>query len=101
MSEKKVKFKEWDCILRQGKYQNGNIALYLEDAETFERIAVCSVNLDKFPLADNEVFIKDYSENEGMLEALLDAGAVKEKAGAVSVDYGTHKITFPCVEVVQ
>lgn len=95
-----IKFKQWDCVLKKGKYGNGRMALYLEDAGTFERIAVCSVNLEGFPLKENEAFIKNYSENEGMLDALVKSGAVKETNGAVGIDYGTHSITFPIVEVM-
>jgi hypothetical protein len=34
---------------------------------------------DKLP--KDQAYIKDYSENEGMLEALADAGIVKEVIG--------------------
>ena len=41
-----------------------------------ERVAVCSTNLD-LELSKNEVFIKNYSENEGMLDFLIKNGVVK------------------------
>lgn len=97
---KNVKFKQWDCVLRKGKYPNGRVALYLEDAETFERIAKCTVNIE-YPIEENQTFIKDYEENEGMLKALLDAGAITQPVGTLNVKYGTHDITFPIVEIVE
>lgn len=97
----KVRFKQWDCVLRRGTYANGRIALYLEDAETFENIAKCTVNIDGVPLKDDEAFIKDYSENEGMLDALLDSGAVEETGDFVRVNYGSHDVVFHVVRVKE
>lgn len=42
-----------------------------------EPMATCTVNLPNYgPLADNEVFIKDYSENVGIEDALANAGII-------------------------
>lgn len=74
----KVKFKEWDCILRQGlKYDNGRIALLLNDEFDGQPIATASVNMADVETAyPDEIFIKEYSENEGMTEALIGAGVI-------------------------
>jgi len=74
----KVKFMSWDCNVTVTKYLNGNTALELWDEEG--PVATATVNMgDKLP--KDQAYIKDYSENEGMLEALADAGIVKEVIG--------------------
>ena len=80
-----VKFNVWNCEVIKKQYQNGRVALQLiaiaddmdNDVYKGEPIAMATVNLPEVELADGEVFIKDYSENEGMLEALENAGVVK------------------------
>lgn len=71
-----VKFLDWDCTVAFAKYGNGRFAIQLFDAETHEPIATASVNLPFEPLASDEIAIKDYSENEGILDALVKAGVV-------------------------
>lgn len=72
----KVTFKKWDCVLNANSYGNGRLALTLS-GEGGSRIAVATVNIPTAPLADGEVCIKDYSENEGMFAALVAAGVVE------------------------
>lgn len=74
---KTVKFGEWECELKLEEYYNGNKAIYLFDKETGELVTVATVNLEEV-LPEGQVYIKDYSENEGMLEALVKAGVVSE-----------------------
>ena len=69
---KPIRFQEWDCLIEMGRYNNGRPALILKDAHDGEQIAVATVNLPNEPVRDNEVFIKDYSEN---FEAMTDAKA--------------------------
>ena len=72
----KVKFKDWDCYVQKTKYFDGNTALVLIDQEDSTPVAVATIN---HPLLEkNEVGIKNYSENTGMLEALEDAGIVQQ-----------------------
>lgn len=72
-----VKFKEWLCTVEKTAYGNGRTALVLRDALDGEQVAVATVNLPGVPVGPGEVFIKDYSENEGMLAALERAGVVQ------------------------
>ena len=65
----------WDAkstvvSIKLGKYANGRTSINLMDVEDNQPYAVASVNLPDVLLLDNEVLIKDYSENEGMLEFL-------------------------------
>jgi len=72
-----VRFREWECKVERLKYSNGRTALVLIDARNQEEVAVATINLPDQPLEPGQVFIKDYSENAGMLAALEQAGIVK------------------------
>lgn len=76
-SEKIVQFKHWKCKLEFGKYQNDRTSISLIDTEDNGPVATATVNLDNLPLPANHVFIKDYAENKGMLEALIDAEIIQ------------------------
>jgi len=85
----KVKFKNWSCVVTKGFYGNGGLALKLVDEETKEPIATATVNLEgQAPPAPNgHVFIKDWSENEGMLEALVTAGIVEDTGNTATTGF--------------
>lgn len=76
MTPTTVKFKKWECELKFKAYSNGRTAIELVDHIDGSPIAVATVNLPDEPLDESEVFIKDYSENEGMLVALINANII-------------------------
>jgi hypothetical protein len=55
---------------------NDNLAIALRDEDGFP-FATASVNLIDLP--QNQVAIKDWSENEGMVDALIEAGIIEEE----------------------
>jgi len=69
---------EYDAVLEFGKYRNNRTAIECIDPEDGESIAVATVNLPDSPLNDDEVFIKDYSENEGILSSLIANNIVSD-----------------------
>ena len=83
---KNVKFLDYECEMTIHQYENGRIAIRLVNAindpanEMYkgEPIATATVNLPDIHMADNQIIIKDYSENQGMFVALKNAGVVKE-----------------------
>lgn len=87
-----VHFKDYTCRLVKHIYAGtGRIALELVDDEG--PVARATVNMPEVKLAPDEILIKDYSENEGMLDALVNAGVVtdtgrREACGYVSVAVG-------------
>jgi len=97
----KVKFKQWNCILEFGQYkENDRIAISLVEEETGEDVATVTINLDKVSLSDNEVIIKDYSENEGVYEALVKAEIISRAkryihSGFISAPVCDLLITVP------
>jgi hypothetical protein len=70
-----------------GRYGNGRIAIQLVDAEDGLPVAKASVNVPDANLAPDEIAIKDYFENEGMLDALLEAGVVEAPHRRISAGY--------------
>ncbi len=66
---------ETAVYLKHGKYANGNPSIQLYDAVEHFPFATCTVNVPG--LAQDEVAIKDYSENEGMLQFLIDEEIVE------------------------
>ena len=85
---KTVRFQQWDCVVEKGTYSNGRPALILNDAHTGKQVAVATVVLPDVEADRNEVFIKDYSENAGMLKALVAAGVVMWMRDGIRVGFG-------------
>jgi hypothetical protein len=89
----KVKFNKWDCKLVFTTYRNNRriaIELVEDTPPFFEPVAMATVNLPNEKMEPDEVAIKDYSENEGMLECLMKAGIISKplrivQSGFVSV----------------
>jgi hypothetical protein len=68
----KIKFKygEYDnCSLRFSKYQDGTIALRIFD-EYDHPLMTVTKNVPGCSLKKNQILVKNYSENEGILECL-------------------------------
>lgn len=77
--------------IRKRNYSNGRPALELLDAEDDLPFAVATVNLPDVLLGDNEVLVKDYSENEGMLDFLTHNSIVYPTARGVQ----SQHVWFP------
>lgn len=77
-----LKVGRWVCTIQKAQYENGATALLLNDATTGERVCKATVNIPEADLHPGEVIIKDYGENEGVLQSLIDhniIGLVKLK----------------------
>jgi hypothetical protein len=72
-----LKYKGWTVNVHFAVYGNGRHAIKL-DSRTDIPIAVASVNVaDTDECGDDEVYVKDYSENEGMAQWLADNGIIE------------------------
>jgi hypothetical protein len=92
----KVKFLgEWCTVDLSGKYSNGRQAIELI-TEDGEPMAVATVNVPEVVLAKDEAIIKNYSENEGILKVLVNAGIVKDTGETVQ----TGMVTCPIVKIL-
>ena len=83
----KVQFIGYDCDVIVHHYNNGRKALVLTSAG--EVVAYATVNLPNDPVDDDEVIIKDYSENEGMYDALLKAKIIGPALRRISTGFIT------------
>ena len=93
-SSRKVVFDGVKCDVKFEKYGNGRTAIVLvDDGEDY---AIASVNMVNEPLADGYAFIKDYSENEGMLDALVKAKIVQPTGRMVDSGF----VTIPEVKIL-
>ena len=79
---------DYNVLLKRGFYNGKNTSLELFDMEDGFPFAKCTVNIPG--LEKDEVAIKDYSENEGMLDFLLSNSIVEkphryERSGYVRI----------------
>jgi hypothetical protein len=68
-----------EVTVYQGTYADGSIALQLKDTFYDDEIyATPTINPDHYgeKPAEGNVFIKSYSESEGMMESLVDQGVI-------------------------
>jgi hypothetical protein len=82
-----VKFLDFDCIVETGQYNNGRLAIELYDKEDGEPVTTATINLPMESMKADEVAIKNYSENEGIVEALKEAGVITEKVRDVGAGF--------------
>lgn len=80
-------YKGMDCELIKGRYDNGRIGLEVIDAKDGEPLFTATVNLPDIELASDEVVIKNYSENEGLLEVLVAYNYVIPTGQVVETGY--------------
>lgn len=79
--------KVYPVTVEFGLYGNGRIGIYLVDPQIGDRVATATVNMPTEDLKFPHVFIKNYSENQGMLESLQKAGIISEPLGAVRLPF--------------
>lgn len=99
-----VRFKTWDCIAKGEHYVDPATrkAIVLIDAQNSDYITTASVNMPQYFCPETEIFIKDYSENSGMVDALIAAGIIMPettfvaRAGFETV--GRYRLTGPALE---
>lgn len=72
---KKIKYLEYICELIYSKYATGNNRLQLVDANDGIPVTMASLNPAEI-LKEDEIAVKNYSENEGMLDFLIENNIV-------------------------
>ena len=100
---KTIKWRGESLNLVAARYVTGNLALRLEllDDQPFTTV---TVNLDIAPPYPY-IAVKNYSENEGILEVLIDNDiievdpVVQIKSGFVSIP--VHKLTQPIQTIIE
>jgi len=95
MFDATVEFGGFRCEVHALSYASGGgTALCLIDGRDGGRVAVATVNVEGVSelLPANEILIKDYSENAGMLAVLEEAGIVEDTGRAVRTGYAEAPI---------
>ena len=82
---KKVIFNGTKCDVVFGEYENGRTAIRL--TENGSPLATATFNDPEISLEDNQVLVKNWSENKGMVDSLVEAGIV-EKASSTYIPIG-------------
>lgn len=67
------------------EYQNGRVAISMRNLESGEHFMVLTLNNDEHPLAEDEVFVKNYSENEPWIKAIYDTGYFEDTEQTVEM----------------
>jgi len=94
------------CYLRFDKYTHGDgVRMELRDVDDHYPVATCTVNVPSADLSPNEVFIKDYSENEGVLDYLVSEGVVDDRVEADmmsgQVIITAHRLTNEVLKYIE
>ena len=86
---RKMSYKQYKAVVVRSKYvNNDNLALMLIDEEDGSLIATITVNTeDKLP--EGFGYVKNYSENEGIMEVLQKEGLIKGVFGYKRMDWAT------------
>jgi hypothetical protein len=98
-SMKTVFFNGWKCkVDRSMQYvSGGKPVIRLFDEQTGEFVATASVNLEGVELGEDETAIKDYSENTGILEALVQANVVENPHDWVNMGF----VKIPICKIIK
>lgn len=92
--EFKTKFTTYKCKVSYSKYiRNQRISITLVDYDDDYPIAVATVNIPE-DLDYNEVAIKNWSENEGILKTLINAGIIDNPHRQVDVGFVKADICY-------
>ena len=90
----KTKYIDEEVEVIKKTYHDGSLALCLMD-EIGQPLMTVSSNLDA-PLPDDHIFVKNYSENTGILAALQEAGVLGKQVAVIKNGFAD----FPVCEVL-
>jgi hypothetical protein len=90
---------KWSCFLIKRTYSNGRIGILLQDnnPEDQSPIATVTVNIPGIYLEDDEIIVKDYTENKGMANWLAKNGLAEFIGKSAHSGY----ITAPIMKLTQ
>ncbi|WP_157273752.1 hypothetical protein [Thiobacillus denitrificans] len=104
MNPMKVRFAGADCVASFDRYTSTmNVAIQLFDA--VDGVPVCTATVNVDPLEDGMCAVKNWSENDGMEEALISAGIIEsevcdyQRSGYISAP--VYRLTEAAREAVQ
>ncbi len=89
-------FCKGNVCVEWGRYAGDRVACMIVDAATGELLMKASINLPNEPIADNQFFVKTWSENEGVLAFLLTNGLVRSTGRSARTGFASA----PLVEIL-
>lgn len=93
-----VSFLGYDCVVIKSKYKaNQQTALSLRTVQDGEPVATATICIPGKSFEEDETVIKDYSENEGILACLIDAGVIKTTGRQIQLNYVVAPIVKVCI----
>lgn len=94
---------ERPLVTRWTRYSNNDrLALLVVDKDDPEYEFTASLNFPNHPIPDGAIAVKDYSENEGMVETLVESGVIEPRpmfsipSGFISA--GVYRLTEAALE---
>ena len=87
MASEFVDYAKTVCRVKYERYKNGQTAIRLTNLVTGEPVVMATVAVDGQPLAKDQVVIKDYGENKGVMKALTDVGVIKPTGERINLGY--------------
>jgi hypothetical protein len=79
------KYKIWDCVIKKGRYYNKRVRLSLVD-EYGKLVTTASLNIPTYrKLKPDQIIIKDYEDNIGLLSCLQKNNIVGPTLATVPV----------------
>jgi hypothetical protein len=93
--DRTVHFAGLECDVYKTVYPHGGAtALFLDDATDRSPVATATVNVPEANhlLDDQTILVKDYSEGEGMMDALESAGIVRDTGERFPIGFTEAKV---------
>ena len=87
MKKHYVTFRGRKCYLQFGTYPNKSVSIQLITANTHEPWMVATVSLHERIPEPGHVLIKNWSENQGILEALILSGYIEDSGYSLLTGY--------------
>lgn len=85
-------FKNYNISVNKAKYSNGRTAIQLTDKEDGSPFATATINLPQEKLEKDEVIIKNYSENEGILDFLISNNIIDAPHRYITTGFVTCEV---------
>ena len=95
--EQPIRFKNWDCKVNLLHYANGERCIQLVDSEDGYPVSTATVVLHSSPPKDS-VWIKGWSENEGMAGYLQDAAIICGRESATTTTGFVEVQAYPLTD---
>lgn len=91
-------------IVQFTRYLEGNrVAIRLFTLRN-ENLATATINVPEYPLEDFNVIVKDYAENQGMVDTLIEGGIIEaNQAGTIRQGFITapiHPLTKKAIDKI-